>query len=55
MMLKRIGHSTVTLNNRVSLPKDVLKILKLSEGDMIGFFEHQDGIMIKKMKLVDSD
>lgn len=54
-MEKRLGHMPVTLNNRITLPKPVMKRLGATTDDILGFYEHPDGVLIRKLKLVDSD
>ena len=38
-------------NNVVTLKKKVADILDVSEGDYIGYFEHPEGILIKKLNI----
>lgn len=45
----------ITTNNRVTIPKVVMKTMTFEVGDLVGFYEHPDGILIKKLRVVDSD
>jgi AbrB family looped-hinge helix DNA binding protein len=52
--IKMIDHGTIIASNRVTIPKAVMLKLNIKEGDIIGFFEHPEGVLIKKQLLIDA-
>ena len=53
LMGERIGTAQVLKNNRITVPKDVLELLQCSVGDTIGFYPTDEGILMRKAKIID--
>jgi antitoxin PrlF len=47
--------SKITSNRQVTIPKEVMKRLKLKQGDKIVWIEQNNNIIIKKGKIVAED
>jgi len=47
--------SKITSNRQVTIPKEIMKRLKLKVGDKIVWIEQNKGIIIKKGKIVAED
>lgn len=50
--MKQLATSKVVLNNRLSIPGEIMESLKLSKGDLVGFFIQPDmTVLIKKVQI----
>ncbi len=50
---KLLDYSQVTRANQITLKKDILKRLNVKEGDLIGFFDVDGQIILKKVKMIE--
>ncbi len=49
--MKLIGSSRVSTDRKITITKDVSKKLNIERGDIVGFYEDGDNIVIKKAHL----
>jgi bifunctional DNA-binding transcriptional regulator/antitoxin component of YhaV-PrlF toxin-antitoxin module len=50
---EHLGNAQIVMNNRISVPKNILAKLDVKVGDFLGFYETPEKeIIVKKMVLV---
>ena len=50
MSMRRLGTIKIFTNKRITIPEDLLKVLKVEEGDFLDFYESDDGTVIVRME-----
>jgi len=55
MLRKLLGYSPMTSNNQITLKENVRTKLNLKPGDLIGFYEDDDQIVVKKVKVTEAE
>lgn len=54
-IMKLITHTKVMSLNRITVPKDVVSILNIKEGEIVAFYEDEGNIVLKKGSIVPAE